>query len=374
MHAFRTLPWLLLAVLSCAGPAPAPASSTAPAAETAPAEVGSLRNARVAYAMPGEGAPLTYFAGALDAAELAELSKLAPNLRIVAGLSREEALARAAEAHGVDGRYASPEFIAAAPNLVWVQAMSAGVDRYLGNAALMQRESLVLTNMQGVHGPAIADHALGMLLTLTRDLRHYAKEQDAGRWTPDGTGAATALAGRTMLVVGLGGIGTEIAQRAAGFGMRVIATRRSDTPGPAYVEKVGRNEDLMSMLPEADVVAIAVPLTPETTGLFDADAFAAMKPGAILINIARGKVVDTEAMLAALRSGRLAGACLDVTEPEPLPAGHALWSMPTVLITPHVASDAELTNERSWALLRENLRRFAAGEPLYNVVDKKAGY
>ena len=213
-----------------------------------------------------------------------------------------------------------------------------------------------------------------MLLTLTRDLRAYAKEQDAGRWNPGGSGAATALEGRTMLVVGLGGIGTEIAQRAAGFGMRVIATRRSDAPGPAYVEKVGRNEDLMAMLPEADVVAIAVPLTPETSGMFGAEAFAAMKPGAILINIARGKVVDTEAMLEALRSGRLAGACLDVTDPEPLPAGHALWSMPTVLITPHVASDAELTNERSWALLRENLRRFAAGEPLYNVVDKKAGY
>jgi len=371
---------VFVGVVGCASPTPAPAPSPAPTPPPAAApasaadEVGSQRNARVAYPMPPGGAQLTFFAGSFEASELEELSKLAPNLRIVAGLSREEALARAAEAHGVDGRYASPEFLAAAPNLVWVQAMSAGVDRYLGNAALMEKDSIVLSNMQGVHGPAIADHALGMLLTLTRDLRAYAKEQDAGRWNPGGSGSATALEGRTMLVVGLGGIGTEIAQRAAGFGMRVIATRRSDAPGPAYVEKVGRNEDLLAMLPEADVVAIAVPLTPETAGMFGAEAFAAMKPGAILINIARGKVVDTEAMLEALRSGRLAGACLDVTDPEPLPAGHALWSMPGVLITPHVASDAELTNERSWALLRENLRRFAAGEPLYNVVDKKAGY
>lgn len=373
----RALLTLIFLAAGCANPAPMapqPVETAPGAAPVAGQEVGSLRNARVAYAMPAERAQLTYFAGALDAAELAELSELAPNLRIVANLSREQALARAAEAHGVDGRFATADFIARAPHLVWVQAMSAGVDRYLGNAALMEKDSIVLSNMQGVHGPAIADHSMAMLLTLTRDLREYSKQQESARWSPGGTGAATALAGRTMLVVGLGGIGTEIAQRAAGFGMRVIATRRSDAPGPAYVEKVGRNEDLMAMLPEADVVAIAVPLTAETENMFDAAAFAAMKPGAILINIARGKVVDTAALMEALRSGRLGGACLDVTEPEPLPADHPLWSLPNVIITPHVASDAELTNERSWELLRENLRRFAAGEPLLNVVDKRAGY
>ena len=324
--------------------------------------------------MSAERAQLTFFAGGLSNEEVAELSVLAPNLRIVTGLTSEQALERAAEAHGVEARYATPEFLARASNLVWVQAMSAGVDRYAGNAALMQNDAIVFTNMQGVSGPAIADHVLGMLLTLTRNLRFYGNEQEAGRWTPGGGGGATALAGRTMLVVGLGGIGTEIAERAAGFGMRVIATRRSDTPGPAFVEKVGHTEDLLAMLPEADVVAIAVPLTAETEGMFGAAAFAAMKPGAYLLNIARGKVVDTAALVAALNSGRLAGAGLDVTNPEPLPADHPLWRMSNVVITPHVASDAELTNARSWSLLRENLRRFAAGEPLYNVVDKRAGY
>lgn len=367
---------LLLSAAGCAVPdgvtPPPPEAQAAPAA--AAEEIGSSRNARVAYAMPAERAALTYFAGELSDQELAELKALAPNLRIVSGLTREQALERAAEAHGVEGYYATADFLARAANLVWVQAMSAGVDRYLGNEALMKNDALVLSNMQGVHGPAIADHAFGMLLALTRDLRYYAKEQDGARWSPGGTGSATALQGRTMLVVGLGGIGTDIAQRAAGFGMRVIATRRSDAPGPAYVEKVGRSADLTALLPEADVVAIAVPLTAETEHLFNAAAFAAMKEGAILINIARGKVVDTAALLEALRSGRLAGACLDVTDPEPLPAGHPLWSLPNVIITPHVASDAELTNERSWVLLRENLRRFAAGEPLLNVVDKKAGY
>jgi len=128
------------------------------------------------------------------------------------------------------------------------------------------------------------------------------------------------------------------------------------------------------MLPEADVVAVCVPLTAETENLFNEAAFKAMKPGAILINIARGKVVNTDAMLAALKVGRLAGACLDVTDPEPLPPEHPLWNLPNVVITPHVASDAGITEERRLALTRENLRRFGAGEPLLNVVDKQAGY
>jgi phosphoglycerate dehydrogenase-like enzyme len=177
-----------------------------------------------------------------------------------------------------------------------------------------------------------------------------------------------------MLVVGIGGIGSEVAERAHAFGMRVLATRRSDTPAPEFVEKVGKPQDLLTMLPEADVVAICVPLTAETDRMFNAAAFAAMKPGAYLINVSRGRIVDTDALVAALQGRRLAGACLDVTDPEPLPVGHPLWSMPNVLITPHVASDAEVTDERRWTLYRENMRRFGAGEPLLNVVDKRAGY
>jgi phosphoglycerate dehydrogenase-like enzyme len=128
------------------------------------------------------------------------------------------------------------------------------------------------------------------------------------------------------------------------------------------------------MLPEADVVAICVPLTGETENLFDAKAFDAMKKGSYLINIARGRIVNTNAMLAALRGGKLAGVCLDVTDPEPLPAGHALWKEPNVIITPHMAAAGEVTEQRHRALRLENIRRFAAGEPLLNVVDKKAGY
>ncbi len=336
-------------------------------------ELGSLRNARVAIEMGDTKTQLTYFTSSISESERAQLARLAPNVRIVTGLSRKEALARAEEAHGINARYASPEFLTKATKLRWVQVSSAGVDRYLGIKPLMENDKLVLSNNRAVHGPAIADHAMAMLLSLTRNLKYYAKNQKQAKWARGG-GESIALQGKTMLVVGLGGIGTEIAQRANGFGMKVIGTRRSDRPSPDYVKRVGKPKDLLAMLPEADVVALAVPLTDETKNMLNKAAFDAMKPGAYLINIARGKVVNTDAMMKALKSGRLAGACLDVTDPEPLPANHELWKQANVIITPHIASHSEVTNKRRSALLVENLRRFGAGEPLLNVVDKKAGY
>jgi phosphoglycerate dehydrogenase-like enzyme len=215
-----------------------------------------------------------------------------------------------------------------------------------------------------------------MLLALTRDLPVHLAGRAQGSWNREGSGVLRpiALKDRTLLVVGLGGIGTEIARRGHGFDMHVLGIRRGDDPAPEFVERIGKPQDLVALLPQADVVAIAVPLTAETTRLFDRAAFAAMKPGSFLVNIARGQVVDTDALLAALTSGKLAGACLDVTDPEPLPKNHPLWKLPNVVITPHVSSTSELTDDRRWALFRENLRRFDAGEPLLNVVDKRAGY
>lgn len=340
------------------------------------AEFGSSRNARPAPVRRPAGATLTYFMQAADAAELEALARSAPGVKVVAGLSRDAALARAGEADGCDASYASEEFVRAAPHLSWVQAMSAGVDRYAGRADLSDASRIALTNLRAVHGPAIADHAFAMLLALTRDLPVHLAARESGAWKREGSGEIEpiALQGRTLLVVGLGGIGTEIAVRAHGFGMRVIATRRSDEPGPRFVEHVGKPEELLALLPRADVVAVCVPLTKETERLFDARAFAAMKRGSYLVNIARGRVVDQEALVAALESKQLAGACLDVTEPEPLPSNHPLWRFQNVVITPHVAARAELTEERANALVRENLRRFGAREPLLNVVDPAAGY
>lgn len=341
---------------------------------------GSTRNARVAHPMPADAqdrarVTLTFLAMGLSEDQLAEAQEVAPNVRIVTVASRDEALTRAAEADGADGRLVTPDFLTRADSLTWVHSPSAGVERLVGLPGVAERDTLVVTNAKGVHGPAIADHAMGMLLALTRQLPHYHALQERGEWSREAPRSeAVALQGRTMLVVGIGGIGSEIAQRAHGFGMRIIATRRSDSPSADYVERVGKPEDLAAMLPEADVVAICVPLTPETEGLFDDAMIRRMKPGSYLINIARGRIVSTDALIAALKEGRLAGAALDVTDPEPLPPGHALWSAPNVIITPHVASDGELTDQRWWALYKENLCRFGAGEPLLNCVDVKAGY
>jgi phosphoglycerate dehydrogenase-like enzyme len=351
--------------------------AAAPAGAQGPAlgeEIGSLRNARIAYPMADARLPLTYLAGRLSAEQAAELAEIAPNVRIVTAADREEAMAHAGEVQGTDGRFVTAAFLARAPELVWVQCPSAGVEWLVGIEG-MADDRIVLTNMRAVHGPAIADHAMAMLLTLTRNMREHGKNQSLEEWSQaEAATRPVALAERTMLVVGIGGIGGEIAKRAHGFGMRVIATRRTDAPAPEFVERVGKPGDLMAMLPEADVVAVCVPLTAETEGMLGKGAFAAMKAGSYLINVARGRVVDTAALVEALETGHLAGACLDVTDPEPLPPGHALWRMANVVITPHVSSDAAETDERRWALLKENIRRFGAGEPLLNVVDKAAGY
>jgi phosphoglycerate dehydrogenase-like enzyme len=373
---------LLLFLAGCRTPAPVGpavpvrASTAVAGAPSGAEEIGSLRNARVAIARGGERSTLTYFAEQLTDAQRQEIAALAPHLRVVTGLSREQALARASEADGADASLATPEFLRAARKLVWIQAQSAGVDRYVSLPEIGGNDRIVLTNMRSVHGPAIADHVFAMLLALTRDLPVHLAGRGEGSWTAEGSGVLTpiALQGRTLLVVGLGGIGTEIARRGHGFGMHVIATRRGDDPAPDFVERAGKPGDLLTFLPRADVVAIAVPLTSETVHLFGRAEFDAMKRESYLVNVSRGKVVDTAALLGALESGRLAGACLDVTDPEPLPKEHRLWKLPNVVITPHVASVSELTEERRWLLYRENLRRFDAGEPLLNVVDKQAGY
>lgn len=357
---------LLLAV-ACAGvPDGAPDAARLP---------GSLDGSRAALDSAGGTRPLLYLAGRMDEADRAELARVAPNVRVLSGLSPEEALARAEEVHGAEARYATPEFLAAARELRWLQAMSAGVERYVGIEGLTERPEVVLTNMAGVHGPAIADHVFALLLALTRDLRGAFDSARGSSWeTADGPLAPTALEGRTLFVVGLGGIGNEVARRGRGFGMHVVATRRSGGAAPEWVDELGGPGDLERFLARADVVVICLPLTDETRGLFDAQAFAQVKPGAILINVGRGAVVVTDALLEALESGRVAGAGLDVTDPEPLPPEHPLWRLPQVVITPHNASRAELTGERQWALQLENLRRFGAGEGLLNVVDRAAGY
>jgi phosphoglycerate dehydrogenase-like enzyme len=177
-----------------------------------------------------------------------------------------------------------------------------------------------------------------------------------------------------MLVVGLGGIGTQVAKRAHGLGMRVIATRNSRREGPDYVEYVGLADELLELTRRAGVVVNAAPLTDSTRGLFDAKFFEAMQPTAIFISVGRGQSTVTADLIKALETGQIAGAALDVTDPEPLPAGHPLWTAPNLIITPHVAGRSREALGRVQALVAENLRRYAAGEPLLSVVNIERGY
>ncbi len=325
---------------------------------------------------PAQAGDLTYLAARLDAEELNELQEMAPNVVFLTGLTDEQALARAAEVDAVDAHLLTAEFLTAATNLRWVQSWSAGVDSYLKVEGLRDTDRIVLTNMQGVHGPAIAEHVMGSLLALTRKLPQLHTLQREGKWDRQGAAGATTLAGRTMFVVGMGGIGSQVARRAHAFDMRVLATVRNPArkTKPDFVAQMGGADDLDKFLGQAEVVVVALPLTAETEGLFDAAAFARMPVGSWFVNIGRGPIVVTGDLVAALKSGHLAGAALDVTDPEPLPSDHELWGMPNVIITPHVASRAELTGERRWDIIRENVRRFAQGEKLINVVDKKTGY
>ena len=336
--------------------------------------LGSTRNSVVA--IPASELPdeLVYLTSGMSEELLLSIRELAPNITIIGDLDRESALQYAGRAYGVDAHLLSSAFLDAAPHLRWAQSWSAGVERYVAIPELMSRDEVVLTNMKGMYGPVIAEHVFAMLLSGTRNLPYFIEADRRGEWAEDPDEPPGALQGQTLLVVGLGGIGSEVAQRADAFNMRVLATVRTRRAAPPTVDVLGTAEDLEALLPQADIVVLAVPLTDETRGMIDAEALALMKDGAWLVNIARGPVVDTDALVEALDSGKIGAAFLDVTDPEPLPAGHPLWSRENVFITPHIAAWAELSAERRQALMLENMRRFGAGEPLLNVVDKAAGY
>jgi phosphoglycerate dehydrogenase-like enzyme len=309
---------------------------------------------------------------AMKPEELADLKAVAPSAQLVECKSEEEAIAQVGDAHASYGFLSAP-VIRAGKSLRWVQQPSAGVEHLVEMPELLQSD-IILTNMQRAYGPEIADQALGYLLAFTRSLTHFVRTQSKEEWRSSGPGVVLdELAAKTLLVIGLGGIGSEIARRAAAFGMRVLATDPKVLERPPFVEELHRPDAFHSLLPRADVVASAVPLTRESRKMIGAKQFATMKPGVILINVSRGGVVDTNALVEALDSKQVAAAGLDVTDPEPLPKGHPLWSR-NVIITPHSAGQSPGGERRRHEYFRENLRRFAAGEMLLNIVDKKAGY
>lgn len=369
----RSAPALFAAVLSLALLSPALASPPDPRVRALIAEL-DLRQADVpSRELPRWQPPRQVVVFFADQARLAKLREIAPGARIEGASDDAAVLGRQLAGADVVVGACRPDNFAAAPGLRWYQAMSVGVENCVAVPGLAD-SGVLLTNMQRTSAPPIAEHAIAMTMALARGLPTYGRHQMAGQWQRGAFGEARELGGKTMLVVGLGGIGTEVARRADGLGMRVIATRNSGRMGPDFVARVGLPEDLLAFAAEADVVVNAAPLTTATTDLFDTEFFNAIKPGGYFINIARGRSVVQDDLVAALRSGQLGGAGLDVTDPEPLPAGHPLWSMPNVIITPHIAGNSDREDERSWLLINENLRRYVAGEAMLNVVDIERGY
>ncbi|PLW84204.1 D-2-hydroxyacid dehydrogenase [Kineobactrum sediminis] len=260
-------------------------------------------------------------------------------------------------------------------SLLWVHSYTVGMDR-CSNADEALLGDRVFTNNKRLSGPTIAEHSIAMLLSISRGLPAYTAAQARREWRPELAAKLEfgELAGKTMLIAGLGGIGTEIARRAHGLGMRVIATRHSSREGPDFVSYVGLSDELEALAAKADVVVNSLPLTQETRGLFDRAFFALVKPGAIFITVGRGQSTVTADLVAALASGHLYGAGLDVTDPEPLPADSPLWLLPNVIITPHVAAAGGASLQRTALIATENLRRYVSGEALLNLVDMEEGY
>jgi len=289
---------------------------------------------------------------------------------IVLARSQADMARETVDADGVIGGVSKEQFAKAA-KLKWVQTYSAGVEAYRWKEFLAS--DVILTNCRIVQGPNIADHAMALLLELTRGLNDFLLDQQKEATNRDAH-ELLELQDMTAVVIGVGGIGSQIAQRAHGFGMKVIGVDPKDLPPNVFVSRMVYPSQLDSVLPLADVVFVSAPLTPESRHMMGPRQFDLMKKGSFFVAVSRGGLYDTPSLVKALDSKKLAGAGLDVTDPEPLPHGHPLWKFPNVVITPHVAGNSPGSHERRVAVFRENIAHFVRGEPMRNLVDKQKGY
>src|SRR6516162_2501953 len=360
----------LSAAAAAAVPAAAPAGGSAPAADLID-KLGLHVAAQPVRERPGWHPPRIVLINEEMLQLRPALQQAAPGVKLVeVSAATPKEIAAADAAIGV----CSAEVLTQAKQLQWIQWTAAGVDRCV-QQPLLHEHHVLLTNLQRTMGPSMAEHVLGMMLALSRHFGYFFTQQQQARWASESATPQLAdLDGKTVLVVGLGGIGTEVARRAHALGMRVTATRASGHNGPDFVSYVGLPDELLKLARDADFVVNCAPLTAETTGIFNREFFETLKPGAYFISVGRGRSTVTADLIAALKGGRLAGAGLDVVDPEPLPADSPLWHLPNVIITPHVSADTSVSQEQRNAVLVENLRRYAAGEPMLSVVDIERGY
>ncbi|MGH9671638.1 MAG: D-2-hydroxyacid dehydrogenase [Bryobacteraceae bacterium] len=312
--------------------------------------------------------------GGLSPDELKQMQAASPKARVVA-VTQQTAMQEIADADAVIGGV-TPDMVKAGRKLQWVQVMSAGVESVLhrsGSTALRD-SSIVLTNNQIVQGPEIADHAMAMLLALARKIPMYIEDRKMESWRRGPRYEGIELSGRTAVVIGVGGIGMNIAVRANAFGMKVIGVDPEDVPYLPFLSKVVKPDQLDEVIPEADVVFIAAPHTEQSHKMVGARQFDMMKQDSYFIAVSRGGLYDLNGLVKALDSKKLAGAGVDVTDPEPLPKGHALWKFENAIITPHIAGRSDKDRARMVGTIKENIKRFADGKPLINVVDKQKGY
>ena len=308
-----------------------------------------------------------------DQATLASLQGASPKARVVA-VTPDTVMKEIADADAFIGEI-KPEHVRAGKNLKWVAIMSAGAERvlHLSGGNDLRDSNIILTNNKVVQGPEIADHAMAMLLTLTRGINIFMghRQQEIWQGRPY---SGIELNGKTAVVIGVGGIGTQIALRANAFGMEVIGVDPEDRPYLPFIKKYVKPDQLDEVIPQADVVFISAPHTPKSHKMMGGKQFDMMKKNSYFIAVSRGGIYDMPGLVRALDSKRLAGAGVDVTDPEPLPKGHALWKFDNAIITPHIAGRSDLDRGRMVGTITENIRRFVDGQPLLNVVDKTKGY
>lgn len=270
------------------------------------------------------------------------------------------------------------EQLAMAQRLRWIHSPAAAVHQLLYPELV--ESDVIVTNSASVHGAVVAEHAIAQVMALAKAMHIAMRHQERREWAQEQMWAEhenarpREIAGATLLVIGLGNIGNVVARRGRALGMRVMATREHPELGADEAHEVFASERLMELLPRADFVVIAAPVTGATKALIDAEALSVMKPTAYVINVSRGALIDEPALIEALREWRIAGAALDVFQEEPLGAESPLWELPNLLITPHTAGLTDQVWERHYLLIRENFERFVTGKPLLGLVDKRRGY
>ncbi|AJA65502.1 MULTISPECIES: D-2-hydroxyacid dehydrogenase [Bradyrhizobium] len=321
--------------------------------------------------MPGDSPSLTILLNDPDADVYARLiAKRFPHVRAIEAANRRSLEENIGQADALLASRISPELLCQAKNLRWIQSAAAGVESMLPiRDQLIGR--IVVTNVRGLHGEGIADFVMGGVTMLHWDFMRFLREQSERKWIPR---PVAPLAEKTLGVVGLGSIGTTIARRAKGAGMTVFGLKRDTSVPIDVVDRLFSLDALHNLLPLCDFVVLALPATPDTTGLIGAPEIARMRSDAFLINIGRGNAVVEAELIKALQTNAIAGAMLDVFEQEPLPHNSPLWDLPNVIVTPHVSGTQPNYTDRVFPILADNIERLLSGQALKNVIDLQRGY